>query len=54
LVVLSGALHVDVGTTTYDLDAGDSLAFRADQPHSYGNPGSSEARAHNVIIYNRA
>lgn len=54
LVVLSGVMHVEVGAAAYDLDAGDSLAFRADQPHSYGNPGSSEARAHNVIIYNRA
>jgi XRE family transcriptional regulator, regulator of sulfur utilization len=53
LVVLSGTLRVEVGATTYDLEAGDSLAFRADQDHSYGNPGTSEARAHNVIIYAR-
>jgi transcriptional regulator with XRE-family HTH domain len=54
LVVLSGNLHVQVGQVEYDLGPGDSLAFRADQSHSYGNPSSSEARAHNVIIYNRA
>jgi XRE family transcriptional regulator, regulator of sulfur utilization len=53
LVVLSGTMHIEVGPSTYDLEAGDSLAFRADQAHSYGNPGSSEARAHNVIIYSR-
>ncbi|HKP56085.1 MAG TPA: XRE family transcriptional regulator [Polyangiales bacterium] len=44
---------LEVGSSTYDLEAGDSLAFRADQAHSYGNPGSSEARGHNVIIYSR-
>lgn len=53
LVVLSGGMHIEVGATSYDLEAGDSLAFRADQPHSYGNPGASESRAHNVIIYTR-
>lgn len=54
LVVLSGALRIDINGTTYDLDAGDSVAFRADQAHSYINNGASEARAHNVIIYPRA
>jgi XRE family transcriptional regulator, regulator of sulfur utilization len=54
LVVLSGSMHIEVGQTSYDLEAGDSLAFRADLPHSYGNPGASEARAHNLIIYTRA
>jgi transcriptional regulator with XRE-family HTH domain len=54
VVVLSGSMHIEVGATSYDLEAGDSLAFRADLPHSYGNPGASEARAHNLIIYSRA
>ena len=31
----------------------DSVAFRADKPHTYENPGGSEARYHNVIIYER-
>lgn len=53
LVVLSGSMRVEVGTTTYDLEPGDSLSFRADQPHAYINPGSSEARAHDVIVYGR-
>ena len=53
VVVLSGCMHLEVGSSSYDLEAGDSLAFRADQVHSYGNPGSSEARAHNVIMYSR-
>jgi hypothetical protein len=25
----------------------------ADQPHSYENPGSSEIRCHDIIIYSR-
>ncbi|HEY2733643.1 MAG TPA: XRE family transcriptional regulator [Polyangiales bacterium] len=54
LVVLNGTLQIEVGQKVYDLEAGDSVAFRADQDHAYRNPGSSEARAHNVIIYNRS
>jgi transcriptional regulator with XRE-family HTH domain len=54
LVVLSGTLRIDINGTVYDLDAGDSVAFRADQPHAYISNGASEARAHNVIIYPRA
>jgi mannose-6-phosphate isomerase-like protein (cupin superfamily) len=47
-------MRVAVGDTGFDLEAGDSVAFRADQPHSYINTGASEARAHNVIVYPRA
>ena len=52
-VVLSGAMKIEIAGTTYELEAGDSVAFRADQQHAYINPGASEARAHNVIIYPR-
>ena len=54
LVVLNGSMQIEVGQKTFELEAGDSVAFRADQPHAYRNTGSSEARAHNVIIYNRS
>lgn len=54
LVVLSGQVRIRVGRSTFDLDAGDSTAFVADQHHSYENPGASEARCHNVIVYARA
>jgi len=54
LVVLTGSVLVRAGQSTFELATGDSLTFRADQPHSYENPGGSDARAHNVIIYNRA
>jgi XRE family transcriptional regulator, regulator of sulfur utilization len=53
LVVLSGMLRVTAGATVFDLEPGDSIAFVADQPHVYENPGNSEARYHNVIVYGR-
>lgn len=53
LVVLSGTLRIRVSEEVHDLAAGDSIAFVADVPHAYENPGASEARYHNVIIYER-
>ncbi len=53
LVVLSGALKMRLGAEVYELAAGDSVSFRADQPHVYENPAPAEARYHNVIIYAR-
>lgn len=53
VVVLSGSLRVRVGQHSWDLESGDSVAFRADQPHAYENLSASEVRAHDVIIYTR-
>ena len=53
LVVLSGTLKLHVGGEVHELFAGDSVSFAADGPHSYENPGSSEARYQNVILYER-
>lgn len=53
LVVLSGALKLHVDGETMELLAGDSVSFPADRPHAYENHGSSEARYHNVILYER-
>lgn len=53
LVVLSGQLRMVVGDETYDLSAGDSVSFPADRPHVYENPGGSEARYHDIVIYER-
>lgn len=53
IVVLSGALRLHVDGESHDLLAGDTVSFPADRPHSYENPGSSEARYHNVILYER-
>jgi XRE family transcriptional regulator, regulator of sulfur utilization len=51
VVVLSGALRMTVGTQSEDLAAGDSMLFDANSAHVYENPGGSEARYHDVIIY---
>jgi transcriptional regulator with XRE-family HTH domain len=53
VVVLSGQLKMHVESETFELGAGDSVAFAADRPHVYENPGGSDARYHNVILYER-
>lgn len=53
VVVLSGSLRLHLDGEVHDLMAGDSVSFTADRPHSYENAGSSEARYHNVILYDR-
>jgi len=53
LVVLSGALNLRVSGEVHELGPGDSVSFRADQLHAYENPGTSEGRYHNLIIYAR-
>jgi transcriptional regulator with XRE-family HTH domain len=53
VVVLSGALNLRVSDEVYELASGDSVSFRADEPHAYENPGTSEGRYHNLIIYAR-
>jgi transcriptional regulator with XRE-family HTH domain len=53
LVVLNGVMRMIVGEQSNDLGSGDSVVFDANKPHIYENPGSSEARCHNVIVYAR-
>ncbi|MGD0677225.1 MAG: XRE family transcriptional regulator [Polyangiaceae bacterium] len=53
LVVLTSQVRIHVDGETFELAAGDSVAFAADRPHSYENPSSSEGRYHNVIVYER-
>ena len=53
LVVLSGLLRLRVGDVSHDLAAGDSVSFAADKPHTYENPGTTESRYHDVILYER-
>jgi transcriptional regulator with XRE-family HTH domain len=53
VVVLSGSLHLHVAEEVYLLGAGDSISFRADEPHAYENPGTSEGRYHDLIVYAR-
>jgi transcriptional regulator with XRE-family HTH domain len=51
VVVLSGTLRMTVGDHTDELEAGDSVVFDANLPHVYENPGTGDARYHDVIIY---
>lgn len=53
VVVLGGVLRLHVGGEVYDLQAGDSIHFAADRAHAYENPGASEARYQNLIVYPR-
>jgi transcriptional regulator with XRE-family HTH domain len=53
VVVLTGHLKMHVGEEVHELAAGDAVAFAADRPHIYENPAGTEARYHNVIVYER-
>jgi transcriptional regulator with XRE-family HTH domain len=53
VIVLTGALRVSIGENTYDLAAGDTMFFRADQAHAYENRSSHESRCIDVIRYSR-
>ena len=47
--VIEGTLELTVGGETFLLQAEDSFSFRSEQPHSYRNPGTRQAR---VIFIN--
>jgi len=51
IVVVAGDLIVRAGKAEARLSRGDTLFFRADQPHSYENPGGEPAVAHLVMQY---
>ncbi len=53
VVVLSGVLRMRVGEELHELGPGDTISFAADGPHAYENPGGSEARYQDIIIYER-
>jgi len=53
VIALNGQLRLRVGPEIYDLAAGDSVAFLADQPHGYENLTGSEIRCHDIIVYSR-
>ena len=50
-MVLSGTMRLTVSDLSDELGPGDSVAFDANQPHVYENPGSAEARYHDSIVY---
>lgn len=51
VTVFAGRAEIGVGEERYTLDAGDSLRFPADQPHSYRNPGEEETQLSMLIWY---
>lgn len=52
LVVTKGTLEVTVGREDpYRLEAGDSIVFQADLPHSYANTGTEHAVFHLIVQY---
>lgn len=51
IVVMAGTLIVQVGEKEARLEAGDSLFFRADRPHRYLNPETTDARALLLMVY---
>jgi XRE family transcriptional regulator, regulator of sulfur utilization len=53
VIALNGSVRIRVADEVHELAAGDSIAFLADVAHAYENPGSSEVRCHNIIVYAR-
>jgi len=51
LIVASGRLELLVGRETFQLDAGDSINFAADQAHSYINRSAEECWMYLVMNY---
>lgn len=51
LVVSTGAVEIDIGGETHRLEAGDSILFEADSPHTYRNAGRGEAVMFLVMTY---
>ena len=51
LVLVRGALEIEIGNEVRKLAPGDSILFQADQPHLYRNPSKAEALAYLVMNY---
>ena len=49
LLVVSGRVHVQLGTEVYDLRTGDSVHYRSSTPHRVSNPGDESAEVLFVI-----
>ncbi len=50
-LVISGTLTANVGFESYDLNAGDSIAFDAAVPHEYLNKTGEVVRAISVVVH---
>jgi XRE family transcriptional regulator, regulator of sulfur utilization len=51
ITVFDGVLTVTVGESEFTINNGDSIRFRADEPHVYKNAGDSIVRVSMVIYY---
>jgi transcriptional regulator with XRE-family HTH domain len=51
LVVAKGTVELTVGTEKHRLERDDAILFEADKPHSYSNPGGTEAVMYMVMTY---
>ena len=51
LVLVRGALEIEIGNEMRKLAPGDAILFQADQPHLYRNPSKAEALAYLVMNY---
>ncbi|SFJ19538.1 helix-turn-helix domain-containing protein [Celeribacter neptunius] len=51
IFVTEGVVEIELDGEWSRYHSGDALRFRADQPHSYRNPGRIPARFHNTIHY---
>ncbi|HBT55283.1 MAG TPA: XRE family transcriptional regulator, partial [Erwinia persicina] len=51
VIVIEGALDVQVEGGWKSLAAGEGLRFQADRPHAYRNPGNVPVCFHDLIHY---
>lgn len=51
LTVFEGELTICINSEEYTVKTGDSIRFRADKPHIYGNSGDTIVRISMVIYY---
>jgi transcriptional regulator with XRE-family HTH domain len=51
VVLLTGALRITTADEVHELKPGDSMVFNADQPHTYENTGTVDARCIDIVAY---
>lgn len=51
LVVVKGVVEIDLDGETHRLEKGDAIVFEADAPHTYRNPGDTDALMYLVMTY---
>ena len=54
ITVYKGEVTIRAGEETYTLRGGDSIRFKADQPHGYSNLGTGSNQLSMVIHYSNS